>query len=168
MERVSPRWRPWIPVLLWLGVLGLESTDLGSSAHTGVILIKIWTFLAGPPKDMALVDLVHHLLRKTGHFTGYALLSWFIFRALRATWRNSSVVIARGREYFWQFRWALWGIFGTLVAGSLDEFHQSFNPDRTGRWQDVVIDASGAVALQLLIFLYLNFANRNASLQAEA
>lgn len=154
--------------MVWLGVLALESTDLGSSERTGAILLKIWTFFAGPPADMETFELVHHLLRKSGHFIGYAILSWLIFRALRATWRNSSLALQRGRAYFWQLNWAFWGILGTIVTGSLDEFHQSFNPDRTSRWQDIVIDTSGALALQIAIFLYFAVVRRRARVEAEA
>jgi VanZ family protein len=153
---------------LWVALLALESTDLGSSEHTGVILLKIWTFFAGSPSDMETFELFHHLLRKAGHFCGYAILSWLIFRALRATWRNAAVAMARSREYFWQLRWALWGIFGTIVAGSLDEFHQSFNPYRTSRWQDVVIDTSGAVVLQIVVFLYFSFSKSVARVRSKA
>lgn len=144
-------WKPWLPVIAWLGVLAVESSDIGSSEHTGSILEKIWTWLLGTPNQETF-DEVHHLIRKTGHFCGYAILSWLIFRALRATWRNRQEVFARGREYFWQLRWAVVGILGTTVVASLDEFHQSFNPNRTGRWQDVVLDSSGALAMQILLY----------------
>lgn len=152
----------------WLALLAFESSDYGSSEHTGSILWKLWALVLGRP-DSATFDEVHHLIRKTGHFTGYAILSWLIFHALRVAWRNRQQVIARGREYFWQLRWALGGIAGTMIAGSLDEFHQAFNPARTGRWQDVVLDTSGAVVLQTVLFLVLNTRKLNrAAEQAEA
>ena len=139
-------------MLVWLGILALESSDLGASERTGHILHWLWTKLLGVPNEDTF-EFVHHLLRKTGHFTGYAILSWLIFRALRAGWRNRHEIAVKSREYYWQLHWALLGIAGTLLAGSLDEFHQSFNPDRTSRWQDVVIDTSGALVLQALLFL---------------
>jgi VanZ family protein len=142
-----------------LGILALESSDLGSSANTGSLLLWLWTKLLGAP-DAETFERFHHLLRKTGHFTGYAILSWLIFRALRGTWRRRQEIAIGAREYYWQLHWALWGIVGTLAAGSLDEFHQSFNPDRTSRWQDAVIDTSGAIVLQILIFCYYRFRRR--------
>lgn len=152
-----------MPVFVWLGILALESSDLGSSEETGSILKWIWTKILGAPNE-ATFDLVHHLIRKTGHFTGYAILSWLIFRALRGTWRNRQQIAEKGREYFWQLRWALLGIVGTLVAGSLDEFHQSFDPNRTSRWQDVVIDTSGALVLQLLMYGILAIRHRRKAI----
>lgn len=137
--------------MAWILLLAVESSDIGSSDHTGKLLRQLWTLVLGNP-DPETFDEVHHLIRKTGHFTGYAILGWFIFRALRATWRNRQEVLAKGREYYWQLRWSVLGIAGTAVAASLDEFHQSFNPARTGRWQDVVLDTSGALALQLFLY----------------
>ena len=147
-------------MLVWIGVLILESSDIGSSDNTGHLLYRIWTAIAGAP-DPRTFELVHHLLRKTGHFSGYALLSYFLFRALRATWRAKHEVLAVGREYFWQLRWAAIAVAGALFAGAIDEFHQFFNPDRTSRWQDVVIDTSGALVLQILIYVFWQRRNRN-------
>ena len=152
-------WRSWVPVGVWLGVLVLESSDLGSSAHTGSWLLAAWTSLFGKP-DPTTFEEVHHLIRKTGHFCGYGLLSWLIFRALRASWRNRQELISQGRDYFWQFRWAVLGVVGTAFVASLDEIHQTYNSARTGRWQDVVIDSSGAVVIQIIVFLAKPFARR--------
>ena len=148
-------------MLAWLGVLVVESSNIGSSANTGALLQKVWTALLGAP-DKQTFEFVHHLIRKTGHFTGYAILSYLIFRALRLTWRVRNAILARLRDYYWQFRWAAWGIVGTIMAASADEIHQSFNPNRTGRWQDVVIDTSGALTLQIFVYLYESLRGRNA------
>lgn len=149
----------WWALLAWCGVLALESSDLGSSSNTGALLHRLWTAVLGAPSPKTF-ELVHHLIRKTGHFTGYAILSWLLFRALRASWRDRVRVVVKGREYYWQLRWALYGIAVALVAGSLDEYHQSFDPNRTSRWQDVVIDTSGAVVLQILLFLAVEISRR--------
>jgi VanZ family protein len=74
---------------------------------------------------------------------------------VRATWRNRSQAFVRTREYFWQLRWAVLGIVGTAVVASLDEIHQTFNPARTGRWQDVVLDSCGALTMQLILYIVL-------------
>ncbi len=147
-------WGAWLPVFIWLAVLAVETSDLGSSDHTGALLLKIWTALLGRPHHHTF-DLVHHLIRKTGHFLGYAILSGLIFRAVRSTWRNRSNAFVRTRDYFWQLRWAVLGIFGTAVVASLDEIHQTFNPARTGRWQDVILDSCGALSMQFILYIVL-------------
>ena len=142
--------------MIWLGILALESSDLGSSEHTGSMLWKLWTALLGRPEEQTF-ELVHHLIRKTGHFMGYAILSWLIFRALRAGWRYRQELVARGRDYLWQLRWAALGVLGTALAASADEIHQSFNPARTGRWQDVVLDTCGALVMQIVLYIAFSF-----------
>ena len=46
------------------------------------------------------------------------------------------------------------GMGVTVITASLDEIHQSFMASRTGRWQDVVLDACGAAVLQILIYFF--------------
>jgi VanZ family protein len=43
-------------------------------------------------------------------------------------------------------------VLGTAVVASLDEWHQSFNPLRTGTPKDVVLDTCAAIAAQILVF----------------
>jgi VanZ family protein len=54
----------------------------------------------------------------------------------------------------WTLRWSTIAVLGTAIVASLDEWHQSFIPSRTGRWQDVVLDTSAGIAAQVLIFLW--------------
>ncbi len=148
-------------MLLWIGVIATESSDLGSSKHTGAILLNVWTALFGPP-NRATFEMVHNLIRKSGHFVGYAILSWLIFRALRSSWQNREAIVQRARIYFWRLRWSVMAVAGTAMVAALDEIHQTFNPARTGRWQDVVIDSSGAIALQFCLYLRFHFRDRDA------
>ncbi len=166
MGAVKQRWKPWVPVGIWLVILVIESSDIGSSDHTGKLFLKVWTILLGAPTNPQTFELVHHLIRKTGHFMGYAILSLLIFRALRGAWRNRQEVLARSLEYFWQLRWSLLALFGTLLAASADEIHQTFNPDRTGRWQDVVLDCTGALVMQVLLYLWITSRKRGSRVQA--
>jgi VanZ family protein len=43
----------------------------------------------------------------------------------------------------------------TALVASLDEWHQTFIPSRTGRWQDVVLDSSAALTIQVLLWMIL-------------
>ncbi len=54
----------------------------------------------------------------------------------------------------WTLRWATIAILGTALVASLDEWHQSFIPSRTGTWQDVVLDTCAGFAAQIIIFLW--------------
>lgn len=136
--------KAWIAVILWLIVICIESTSYLSSHQTSRFLYPVLHYLFGI--SHAQFGPLHHLLRKTGHVVGYGLLSFFLFRA----WRETLPTPARAK---WTFRWSALAVLGTALVASLDEWHQSFLPSRTGRWQDVVLDTSAGIATQILIFL---------------
>jgi VanZ family protein len=54
----------------------------------------------------------------------------------------------------WTLRWASIAVVGTALVAGLDEWHQSFIPSRTGRWQDVVLDTCAGIAAQILLLLW--------------
>jgi VanZ family protein len=131
--------------LIWLGIIALESTNLGSSDNTGRILYPIFHFLTGV--DFAHFMAWNHHLRKSGHIVGYFILSLLLFRAWRAT-----LPFAGSR---WSIQWAQVSFFMTALVAGLDEWHQSFLPSRTGRWQDVILDSTAALAAQILIWMFV-------------
>ena len=149
--------RNWWPVVLWLGVIRLESTDLASASNTGGLLYKVISFV-WPRVDPALVDTLDMMLRKTGHFIGYGVLSALVFFALQRTNRDRMRDVLRRpwgtyRRDLWRLEWCSIGILVTIVTAAADEIHQTFIPSRTGRWQDVVIDTGGAAVIQLVIYM---------------
>jgi VanZ family protein len=146
----------WWPVALWEMIIRMESTDYASAGNTFSLLYKVCTTIF-TRVDPVLVFEVDEVLRKLGHFTGYAILSALTFLALKHTHRDRlKPVLQRTWGIFfrdtWQFNWAVIAVLLTLVTAALDEIHQTFLPSRTGRWQDVVIDTSGALVTQMLIY----------------
>jgi VanZ family protein len=123
--------RQWLPALVGVGCIALESTDLFSSQHTGSFLYALATALFGPI-SLRDFEVVHHLLRKTGHFAGYGILALLFFRALRNT-------VTHRLARLW-----LWSVALTAAVASLDEWHQSFIPSRTSSIHDVLLDTAGA------------------------
>jgi VanZ family protein len=134
----------WLPTLLWLVVLGCFSSDVFSAEHTGSILLKIVRFIYGNISWHGFEQL-HFLVRKSAHFFSYGLLSAFAFYSWRAT-------LPLHRR--WAVRWSGLALLITLIAGSMDEFHQSFVPSRTSSPRDVLLDLAGAVFFQLLILVF--------------
>ena len=90
---------------------------------------------------------VHFFIRKGGHVFGYGLLSILLFRA----WRETLPLAGDPR---WTFRSANIAVLGTALVGSLDEWHQSYIPTRTGTIRDVILDTCAGIAAQLAVFLY--------------
>jgi len=132
-------------------LIAIESTDMLSAEHTSRLLYPLLHFLMG--MDLARFAVVHHYIRKVGHFVGYFTLSFFLFRAWRATlylpWAPR-----------WALRWAAIAFGMSALVASLDEWHQTFIPSRTGLFRDVLLDASAALTAQVLIFLFLNWKPR--------
>ena len=77
---------------------------------------------------------------------GYFILSVLLFRA----WKASLKLPA-----WWALRWSAIAFFMSALVASLDEWHQTYLPSRTGAISDVVLDSSAALTAQIVIFLYL-------------
>ncbi len=137
--------KAWIAAILWLIVIAIESSALLSATNTSRILYPLLHYFFHLDWDR--FEVWHFYIRKSGHVVGYAILSILLFRAWRATLPAMSSVK-------WTMRWANIAILGTALVASLDEWHQSFIPSRTGRWQDVMLDTCAGVAAQILIFLW--------------
>jgi VanZ family protein len=135
--------KTWIAAILWLILIAIESSAFLSADNTGHILYPVLHFVFG--MDWERFEYWHFYIRKSGHVVGYAILSILLFRAWRATLPAMSSVR-------WTPRWATIALLGTALVAGLDEWHQSFIPSRTGRWQDVVLDTCAALGAQILLF----------------
>ena len=122
----------WLPPVLWMALITLLSSDMGSAAHTEHWLLPILRALA-PWATSAQLEVLHFLARKGAHLSEYAVLAALWFRAL-----------ARGCGL--SPRAAAWIAF-TISLGwaGLDEAHQSLVPARTASRADVAIDGAGAL-----------------------
>ncbi|HTC46231.1 MAG TPA: VanZ family protein [Candidatus Aquilonibacter sp.] len=151
--------KAWIAAILWLIVIAIESTAMLSAHNTSRILYPILHFLFG--MDLKHFEFWHFFIRKSGHVVGYAILSILLFRAWRAT-------LPAMNDAKWTMRWASIAILGTAIVASLDEWHQSFIPSRTGKWQDVVLDTCAGIAAQILIVIWLKSFRKGARSRAFA
>jgi len=137
--------KAWIALILWLIVIAIESTTYLSSQNTSRFLYPLLHFLFGI--DYPTFEPWHVFIRKSGHVFGYGLLSILLFRAWRET-----LPIPHGPR--WNFRWGAIAVLGTAIVASLDEWHQSFIPTRTGTIRDVILDTCAGIAAQLAILLF--------------
>jgi len=137
--------KAWIAAILWLIVISVESSSLLSAHNTSRILYPLLHSLFGMAPE-SFEDL-HFYIRKGGHVVGYAILSILLFRAWRAT-------LPTAGKAKWAWHWATIALFGTAIVASLDEWHQSFIPSRTGRWEDVVLDTCAAMGAQIILFFW--------------
>jgi hypothetical protein len=98
-----------------------------------VIMALIFAASSMSARDLPAFGLWDWLVKKGGHFVGYALLALGYVRGLanrrRATVRERIIAIGLAAVY-----------------GITDELHQAFTPGRTPLAMDVVVDACGAGA----------------------
>jgi len=133
----------WLPVVIGICVILMESTEMFGSDHTSGPLRLLYERIFGQVAD-ARWEILHHNIRKSGHFLGYGFigLAW-----LRAWW----MTLPHSR-FIQDARLAL---FGTALVASADEWHQSFLSNRTGTPWDVLLDCTGAITLQLLVYVFM-------------
>jgi VanZ family protein len=133
-----------------MAVIFFASTGEFSAANTGLIIRPLlrWLF---PHISEERITLVHFLLRKCGHFTGYAILGLLAARAFITSTHS------RLRR-----NWFLVALFLVCLYALSDEYHQSFVPSRTGSIYDSLIDVTGGLtALALAAFWH----NRSRGVQ---
>jgi VanZ family protein len=143
-RRRWPFWvSAWLPVLLGMAMIFVESTEVMGADHTSGPLRALYQAIFGHVSN-AHWDNIHHYIRKSGHFIGYGLigLAW-----LRAWWMS----LPHSRF----LPDAFLALLGTALIASADEYHQSFLPNRSSSPWDVLLDCCGAITLQLLVYIFM-------------
>jgi VanZ family protein len=140
----------WIPVLVCILVIAAESTVYFGADHTSAPLQRFFEFLLHRHFTQPEWWRLHLIIRKCGHFTGYGILSisWF-----RAFWMTLPPGIDPRRRLIPVHFLAM---LGTLLVASADEFHQTFLANRSGSIWDVMIDCSGGLVMQLMIWFWMH------------
>lgn len=133
----------WLPVLLGILMIAVESTEWFGADHTSGPLRMVYQAIFGQVSD-ARWEVIHHYIRKSGHFIGYGLIGLAWLRAWWLTLPHSRFLPD-----------AFLALMGTALIASADEFHQSFLPNRTSSPWDVLIDCSGALTLQLMVYIFM-------------
>jgi VanZ family protein len=146
-ERVaSPAWRSrlwrYAPLVGWIGFIFFASTGAMSASNTSRIIAPLFKwFFPGITEAQLLV--VHFAVRKTAHFTEYALLALLAARAFLPSPRP------RLRR-----RWFVAALALVALVALLDEYNQSFNPARTGTIWDSLLDVSGGATALCVLYLW--------------
>jgi VanZ family protein len=137
--------RAWWPAVVWIGLITIESSNFFSSRNTGSLLYMVLTRLFGEINFYKFL-VFHHFLRKTGHVVGYGMLGLLLLRGWRATLDQGHAQLGRTALLSW---------LGTAFVASMDEWHQSFIPSRTGTWRDAVLDSAAGLVFLLVAYFWL-------------
>ena len=126
----------YLPLVAWLVFISYASSASFSAGNTSRIIgpLVLWLF---PNTSAETLATIHFITRKLAHFTEYAILGFLAARAFRTSPRPA---ISR--------HWFLISASLVIVYALIDEYHQSFVPNRTGTIYDSFIDiAGGLIAL---------------------
>lgn len=145
-ERIFRR-RRWLthfaPLVVWtVVILGLGG-PMGSMNETSRFVRPLLEFLF-PASSPETLTFIHGYIRKSAHFVEYAVLGYLAFRAFLS--------FAISRRFAWAFILSI--ALSTGIA-ALDEYQQSFNPERTSSIFDSLIDIAGAAAATVLAYAWL-------------
>ena len=144
----------WAPVIGWLLLIFIGSTDVLSAANTSRFLIPLLYWL-DPHLSITALLAIQLVVRKLGHLIEYAVLAALLWRALRSGTNvrlsMSFLVIAV--------------LLPSAIFAMSDEFHQSFVASRTALPSDVMIDIAGALIGLAICWM---FARRKSGIAPRA
>ena len=126
-------------------VIFTASADSKSYQHSSTLFEPLlhWLFPRMPESQVAEI---HHLFRKCGHLTEYAILALLVWRAIHGSVKN--------KTRFWKWDEAGLALAIVFCYAATDEFHQIFVPTRTPLISDVLIDTSGGAIALVALWLY--------------
>ena len=119
-----------ILVIIWLLIIYFFSNQSGNTSTelTNGILEKVLWFINN--------DLTFIIIRKFAHFTEYLILGLLIYNLLKEFSLSKIILIS---------------FLLCILFASLDEIHQLFISERTGKLLDVLIDTLGSICCILII-----------------
>lgn len=112
---------------------------------------KDWT----EPEIYSRADMIELFVRKTAHFSEYALLGYLEY-GLAVLWFKPG-----GKRIFLP-------AVVVLLSGALDEFHQLFVPGRYASFWDILIDTAGGLTGMLLFWIIYQIALRRKKVSGES
>lgn len=135
------RLKYWLPAVCVAILISLFSTHYFSSQQTARLIIPLLHWLL-PFATFRTLNRMHTLIRKLAHLTEFGSLSIAVFYGVR------------GNRSGWRLSWGIYTLLIAVTYAGLDEWHQSFVPLREPRVRDVIIDATGALLAQVLVWVY--------------
>jgi VanZ family protein len=117
------------------------STDDFSGENTGTLLRTI-LYSIFPSLTEGQFQSLHFIIRKTAHFTEYAILALLLFHAFRS-----------GAATRWKRSCAIYSFLIIVIYALSDEYHQTFTETRTGSIYDSLTDIAGGFTALFLVWL---------------
>jgi VanZ family protein len=149
------RFKYWFPVFFWMLIIFWMSTGTFSSQNTSLIIGPLLHFLM-PWAPAHIIETLHTVIRKCGHFVEYFILGLLLFRSFRS---NSAEFVT--------WRRIMYSAIIVVLYAFSDELHQSFVCVRTASVIDVGIDTMGGIFAQAVSVVW-HYRNRNNLLSLQS
>jgi VanZ family protein len=140
------KWKAYLPVLIWMSVIFVASTDLGSTRRTSRFIGPFLRWF-NPEISAETIHDVQVVVRKCGHITEYAVLAILVWIARRVS-RAVRPLLSQ-----WQWMEARWIVLFCGLYAVTDEIHQTFVSTRQGNPWDVLLDSFGATCGLLAVWI---------------
>lgn len=121
-------------ILICIAIFLFSSQNGQASSNTSSTFLHLIQFFIPSFNNM-------FLIRKTAHFSIYAMLGISNFFMMKAYGIKKS---------------SLWALIFCFLFACSDEFHQLFIDQRAGQFRDVIIDTSGALCAILCLNLWIH------------
>ena len=153
----------WLPPLAWMLVIFSASGDSHSYQHSTALFEPLLHRLF-PMMSQETIERIHHLFRKAGHLTEYALLALLLWRAIHHSRKNNRRPLVAPKsdagglgapkrsEGGWRWDEAGLSLAIIFLYAASDELHQVFVALRTALVSDIIIDTTGGALGLLLIW----------------
>ena len=138
----------YAPLIFWIGVVLFASTGNASMAETSRFIRPLLEFVFPNAPDETL-QIYHFYIRKSAHFTEYAILAFWAAHAF-----------ADSAKPFLRKYWFAISFILVFTIASIDEFNQSFDSSRTSSARDVLLDCAGGAAMILIFYLTKTFRSK--------
>jgi lipopolysaccharide/colanic/teichoic acid biosynthesis glycosyltransferase/VanZ family protein len=144
MSRGERFFKYWLPPILWMVIIFPVGNRVLASSIIYEISTAVFRWLF-PHASGAAVETFYIVFRKSLHFLEYGILAHLLYRAFRGPDRRR-----------WDLSWALRAGLVSVAYGFLDEYLQSFVPNRNGSPIDWGVDSAGIAAVLGTKFLKRN------------
>ena len=147
----------WLPVLGWLVVTFVGSTNVMSVEQTSPFIVPFLLWLK-PGMTQQTIWVIVVSMRHCAHVGEYAVLALLMWRALR------SGISASMRMP------TLCGVvlLGCALFAASDEFHQTFVKSRTPSVRDVALDVTGTSLGLLIVAIFANRRPKNSRTSTQS
>lgn len=139
----------WILVISWMILIFVMSNQPGNvSKEQSGSIVKIFLAL-GVDTNSAFGSVLEIIIRKSAHFIEYFILALLFYNLMM----SYNVDKKRARRLM---------VIYAFIYASTDEIHQMFVPGRGPKFQDVLIDTSGAVVSSLFMWCLDSIAGKKS------